>query len=130
MDRSIGRIRKASVSLLLAFVMIALALPAPVNAARGSEPTNPTYTVKTYYQNGRLWVEFKDTEAHKFVVKARDADLSKGGWARLGTLHNKAKKKGAAIFPVPKSLKGVPRLNICLKDQSSDILICRMVIVP
>jgi hypothetical protein len=121
--------KRFSLGCILAMLGV-LALPATSFAAREPEPSNPDYTVKAYYQNGRIWVTFKAPEAHKFQIKARNADSSVGGWIRLGKLRNPAKKKGAVVFSVPKALDGIPRLNICLKDLSSDMLICRMVIIP
>lgn len=69
-------------------------------------------------------------EDHTYLVKARDVDLGVGGWYKLGTKSIEDKKSYSFAYDLPQKLWNVPVLSVCLKDQTSDELICRTAVNP
>jgi hypothetical protein len=75
---------------------------------------------------GRIYLSLsKFKSGHVYLVKARDAEIGVGGWQKMDRVKIEKKESYDLSFSVPKALRDVRVLNVCLKDQSSDELICR-----
>ena len=67
---------------------------------------------------------------HTYLVKARDATTSIGGWYKIEVINVKKSTTQNFNFDVPKNLRTVPVLSVCLKDMYTDELICRQSVNP
>lgn len=65
---------------------------------------------------------------YKYAVKVRAGDTGIGGWYNVGTLKLPKKTTINAVYALPKDLRTVSPITVCLKNQSTDNLICRTVI--
>ena len=67
---------------------------------------------------------------HVYLVKVRDAQVGIGGWEKLEKVKIKKTTTYNLVLKVPKDLRNTLYLNVCLKDLSSDELVCRSAINP
>lgn len=67
---------------------------------------------------------------HTYLVKVRDAQIGIGGWEKLEKFKVKKTTTYNQVMNVPKDLRDTLYLNVCLKDMSSDELICRTAFNP
>ena len=67
---------------------------------------------------------------HVYLVKARDVDQGISGWYRLGVISVQEDESETFSFDVPQDLRGEPILSVCLKDQTTDELVCRSTVNP
>lgn len=63
-----------------------------------------------------------------FYVKVRDADQKIGGWTKIGTLRLPKNTTKSQTFTLPDSLRNKMYLDVCLKNASTDELICRTIL--
>jgi hypothetical protein len=68
--------------------------------------------------------------SHTYLVKVRDAQVGVGGWEKLDKVKIKKTTTYNLVMNVPKDLRTELYLNVCLKDLSSDELVCRTAINP
>lgn len=119
---------------LLAPFLVAAALPQPARAAVGvtafAKPETG-YTFTPWIRDYKVIVYLTGfTYRHVYQLKIRDVTKGAGPWYKLDTLHI---RKGRTIYQgyyLPKALTYSRYLQICLKDQTSDRLICRTVLNP
>lgn len=125
-NRSYARIGLVVISLLLVVSLIAVAWPqGQVQAA--TEPGN----MRAWVQNGKIYLQtsaFSNNRPYK--VKVRDATQSTGGWKTLGTAKIKKNTTQQFIYPIPKALAKTVYINVCLKDQFTNKLFCKIAINP
>ena len=67
---------------------------------------------------------------HTYLVKVRDAQIGIGGWEKLEKVKIKKTTTYNLVMNVPKDLRDTLYLNVCLKDMTSDELICRTALNP
>lgn len=67
---------------------------------------------------------------HAYLVKARASDSGIGGWTRLGRIQIAKNDAQNFSFSLPDDLRDAARLSVCLKDQTTDELICRTAANP
>lgn len=67
---------------------------------------------------------------HVYLVKVRDAKVGIGGWEKLEKVKIKKKTTYNLVMNVPKDLRDTLYLSVCLKDLTSDELVCRTAINP
>ena len=67
---------------------------------------------------------------HVYAVKVRDVDSGTGGWYKLGVITVQEDESQTFSFNVPQDLRAEPALSVCLKDQTSDELVCQSVSNP
>jgi len=65
-----------------------------------------------------------------FNVKVRDADQNAGGWVKVGLFKIPKNSTKTQSYPLPDELRDDLYLDICLKNASTDELICRTVLHP
>jgi len=63
-----------------------------------------------------------------FNLKVRDADQNAGGWLKVGLFKIPKKTTKTQSYPLPSALRDNLYLDICLKNASTDELICRTVL--
>ena len=77
---------------------------------------------------GKIYLTLKGfSETHTYLAKVRGLHGGAGGFYRLGYFDVKKNTTQYFSFYVPKELTDEPYLNICIKDQSTDELVCRTV---
>ncbi len=62
-----------------------------------------------------------------YLVRARDASKTSGGWFDLGNFKALQNKTSQTSFQVPKDLKGIIPLTVCFKNKDSNKLTCMKV---
>ena len=67
---------------------------------------------------------------HTYLVKARDASTSIGGWHKVEVIRVKKSTTQNFNFDLPKDLRSTLQVNVCLKDMYTDELICRATFNP
>lgn len=65
-----------------------------------------------------------------FNVKVRDAKKNVGGWVKVGLFKIPKNTTKTQSYPLPDALRNDLYLDICLKNASTDELICRTVLHP
>jgi LysM repeat protein len=70
------------------------------------------------------------SEKHTYLVKARDATTSIGGWYKIQVINVKVTTTQNFNYDLPKDLRSITTINVCLKDMYTDELICRAAINP
>jgi hypothetical protein len=126
-NRSYTRIGFVAISLLLIASLIAVAWPqGQVQAA-----TDPG-TMRTWVQNGKIYLQTSAfTNNRPYKVKVRDGTQSTGGgWKTLGTAKIKKNTTQQFIYPIPKALAKTVYIKVCLKDQFTNKLFCKIAINP
>lgn len=100
------------------------------NSSSSSNTNENTNTVKAQVSvsisGNRLVITVsKLVKKSVFYVKVREASVGVGGWEKVGTL--KAPKTDAKTISLtlPDEFRNDTYLNVCLKDMTTDELICR-----
>jgi LysM repeat protein len=70
----------------------------------------------------------KATVRNKFYIKVRAGDIGFGGWYKIGSLKVPKKTAVTGVYSLPKDLRTVSPITVCLKNASTDQLICRTVV--
>lgn len=65
---------------------------------------------------------------YKYTIKVRAGDTGVGGWYKVGSLTVPKKSSVTVVYTLPKDLKTVSPITVCLKNVTTDNLICRTVI--
>lgn len=91
-------------------------------------PANdPKATIQVSINNGRITLTLnKFSEEHEYRVKARNVDVGVGGWENLGRISLDDDDRIVFTYTVPSRLRSALYLNVCLKDQKTDELLCRV----
>lgn len=77
----------------------------------------------------RVTVNLSDfTKKQVFFVKVRDAAQNVGGWTKIGTFRIPKSTTSSKVFQLPDSLRSKLYIDVCLKNASTDELICRTVL--
>lgn len=95
---------------------------------RQTVPENdPNARFSVRVSGGRITVILdRFSEEHEFKVKVRDVDVGIGGWENLGTISIDDDDENRFTYSTPSDLRGAFFLRICLKDQRTDELHCRI----
>lgn len=125
--------RISSLAICLAFILalVVAVIPAPALAKDKLVPItevdeDATYTA--YARGGRIFITLdKFSAKHVFKVKVREPAKVKA-WTTLGTVKVVKKTKVTAVFAVPASLKKSMYIGVCLKEQTTDHLVCLNVV--
>ena len=95
----------------------------------GNYPTTAKAVLTAYMDKFRLHVILSGVSRKGvFVVKVRDAYLDAGGYTKLGNLKIEKNEKVSQVYPLPKSLYDAGFLDVCLKNSSTDELVCRTIL--
>lgn len=62
-----------------------------------------------------------------YTVKVRDVTLSAGDWYKLGKLSIKKNTSSKGDYILPKALKGAIYLEVCIKNGTTDHVVCKTV---
>jgi hypothetical protein len=94
-----------------------------------NEPKNEADAViQISISGGRISIHTDNfNNDHIYLVKARDVNSGAGGWYKVGTISVQEDESQSFSFSVPQDLRDEPVLSVCLKDQTSDELICSSV---
>jgi LysM repeat protein len=93
--------------------------------------TDKNAKISVYISGGRIFLNLsKFSISHVYLVKVRDAQVGIGGWEKLEKVKIKKTTTYDLVLKVPKDLQDSLFLSVCLKDLSSDELICRNAINP
>jgi LysM repeat protein len=65
-----------------------------------------------------------------FIVRVRDARVGVGGFYKLGRMKAKKSSTNKATFAIPKGLSKTLYLQVCVKNSTTDEMICRTVLHP
>jgi LysM repeat protein len=68
------------------------------------------------------------TKKQVFFVKVRDADQNVGGWLKVGTFRIPKSTTKTQTYQLPDALRDKLYIDVCLKNASTDELICRTVL--
>ena len=84
-----------------------------------------------YISSGKMHLSLsKFSINHVYLVKVRDVAVGVDGWEKLEKIKVKKKTTYNLVLNVPKDLRNTLFLSVCLKDQTSDELVCRTAINP
>ncbi len=120
-----SRISLVVVSLVLVFAMLAITLPEKAQAALSPG------TLNAWVQNGKIYVKLSGfTEKNQLRLKVREATQGIGGWKSLGTVKVDRKTDTTTTFPIPKTLAKKIYLNVCMKNMTTNVLTCKVVVNP
>lgn len=117
---------------LLAPFALSAVFPQPAQAAVTANPRKETgYTFNTWIRDYKVIVYLTGfTYKHVYQLKIRDVSKGAGAWYKVDMLHI---RKGVTIYQgyyLPKALTYSRYLQICIKDQTTDQLICRKALNP
>jgi LysM repeat protein len=98
-----------------------------IPASENPETDNLTLTVSVTGSNISVKA-YSSKYAYKYGIKVRAGDTGVGGWYKVGNLRVPKKTTVTGVYALPKDLKTVSPITVCLKNQSTDNLICRTVI--
>lgn len=100
-----------------------LCIPGESSTTSTSE-TKAVITVTV--SKGRIFLNTnKFSTASVFNVKVRDATTGIGGWEKLGKLRVEKNTKTSNTYSLPSSLRDVLTVSVCLKNVTTDELLCR-----
>lgn len=96
---------------------------------RNVPESDPRATIQATASGGRIHLTLaRFEEEHEYRVKVRDANVGVGGWETLGRITIDDDDRQTFSYDIPDKLEDVLYLNVCLKDQRTDELICRVVL--
>lgn len=76
----------------------------------------------------RVYVVASDfREDGVYYVRVRDGDVKSGGWTRIGRMKIEERKLVRGYFDLPLRLKNAETVTICLKNGTTDQVICQTV---
>lgn len=125
--------RISSLAICLAFILtlVLTAIPTPAQAKDklvDLKDMDDKASYSAYIRDGRIFITLENFQAkHVFKVKARDAAKFKA-WTTIGKVKVPKKTKVMAVFAVPKSLQKSMYIGVCLKEQTTDQLVCKNVL--
>ena len=127
-----SRVGLVGVSLLLVMAMLAIALPQKAMAAVSAESKpDPNAVFSTYVKNNRVYINLSaPKEDVKFRVRVKDASKSFPKWYDLGFLTADKKEARQVNYTLPKALKKVLHIDVCLKNQNTNRLTCQRLFNP
>lgn len=97
----------------------------------GDYPTTAKAVLSAYTKGGKLYLTLSGVSRKSvFVVKVRDAFLDAGGYTKLGNLKIEKNDKVSESYTLPKSLYDKDFLDVCVKNSSTDELVCRTILNP
>ncbi len=128
-------INLALITALVLATLPAAALPQPVQAASEANLTISTleknYTFTTWIRDGRIFINLGGFKYnHSFQVKLKDAGKSLSPWIKLGILRIKKNTTITRVYVLPTALVLKRYIRVCLKDQTSNELICKTILNP
>jgi hypothetical protein len=86
----------------------------------------PNARITLNISGGRITLSTSKFAAnHGYVLRARNGNTGVGGWVRLGAIAVKKNSSQTFAFNVPPSLRTATIITVCLKDQTTDELVCR-----
>jgi LysM repeat protein len=105
---------------------LCIPIEAPVNvAAENAADIKMTASVV----GNTIQVSVRGLSARQaYNVKVRDADLSIGGWHKVGVLKAKRTDTFSGTYILPRDLRSTIYLQVCLKNATNDDLACRTVV--
>lgn len=62
-----------------------------------------------------------------YYVRVRDGEVKSGGWERIGRMKIEARQLEFGYFPLPVKLKNAETITLCLKNATTDAVICQTV---
>ena len=68
------------------------------------------------------------TTKNLFYVKVRDGSVGLGGWYKIGVFKIDKNKKVTETYVLPKELSQAQLVTVCLKNATTDELLCRTVV--
>jgi len=78
--------------------------------------------------SGKIYLTLSGfSENHTYLGKVRGLNGGAGGWYRLGYFDVKKNRTQYFSYYLPNALKSDSYVNVCIKDQSTDELVCRIV---
>ncbi len=112
-----------------------LCIPAEEETTTAKKSTTPATDKKARIvvsiAGKRISLSLSDfTQEHTYLVKVRDNRVGIGGWYKLKVVVVDEDTDLTLRFPVPEDLRRVLYLQVCLKDQFTNQLICRLNINP
>jgi hypothetical protein len=104
----------------------------PVSSKNSNKTVVPksdtSANVQVNISAGKIYLTLSGfSENHTYLAKARGLNGGAGGWYRLGFFDVKKNKTQYFSFYVPNDLRDETYVNVCIKDQSTDELVCRTV---
>lgn len=120
----------------IGFILLSLALVLAILAAtlpqRQAQAATTPGTITAWAEKGKIYVKLSGfTQKYQLRLKVRDALQGIGGWKPLGTVKVDRKTGDVTnVFPVPKSLINNLYLNVCMKNMTTNILTCKVVVNP
>lgn len=104
--------------------------PVPTTTSTSSATTGPRFTVNLFGSGDRFWISTAGfSGAHGFNVKVRSAAIGKNPWYILGRLSTQQSDQNRVIYSFPTQLAG-RSVTICLKDLTTNDLLCKNVVRP
>lgn len=101
----------------------------PSNRRRNVPESDPRAQISASASGGRIHITLaRFEEDHEYRVKVRDASVGVGGWKTLGRITVDDDDRQTYSYDIPDELEDVLYLSVCLKDQRTDELICRVVL--
>ncbi len=96
------------------------------------DEANPNMKLKVGVTHTALTITITGLSDKKavFIVRVRDAKVGIGGFYKLGRLKAKKSSTNKTTFSIPKELNNTLYLQVCVKNQTTDEMICRTVVHP
>jgi LysM repeat protein len=90
------------------------------------EDSKASYTAKVVGKNVYITLSnFSKKQA--YYVKVRDGTSWIGGWNKIGTVKVPKKTSVTKRYTLPEDLKGAIYIDVCVKNATTDSLVCRTV---
>ena len=91
------------------------------------EDSNASYSAKVVGKN--VYITMSNySKKQAYYVKVRDGTAWIGGWEKIGTVKVPKKTTVSKRFTLPQDLKGAIYIDVCLKNATTDSLVCRTVL--
>ena len=95
----------------------------------GAAPTSPSAKVTITAINGWIHITASNAAAKNvYIAKVRRTEVGVGGWHKLGVVRLPKTTTIKQSFPVPTELRRAVYLTVCLKNATTDEMICRSII--
>ena len=90
---------------------------------------DPSFSLRARVAAGNVTVTIPKLSANTgFVVKVRDGLATIGGFTKIGRVKGLKASSASASFSLPKALRSKMYIQVCLKNQTSDELLCKTVV--
>jgi LysM repeat protein len=91
--------------------------------------TNEKITLSVVVRGGSVIIKAsKASTKSVFNIKVRAGNASVGGWYKIGSLKVPKTTAVTGVYSLPKDLLKISPITVCLKNASTDQLICRTVV--